>query len=101
VELRDPGSDLSDRTDSLVSEDAARDTRRNVTFEDVEVGAADRCLSHFDDRVGRGRDARHRPFENRALAGSLIHERFHRLRQSGYSSRRVLYKSSHGYTFLF
>ena len=48
----DAGTDRLDRADGLVAEDPTVGHRRDVAFEDVQVGAADRDGVDADDRVG-------------------------------------------------
>src|SRR5882762_8929248 len=69
---------LLDYADALVSQDAARFTRWHVTFQDVQVGTANRRARDSDDCVRGRHELRHRPFVERFAAGSVIHECLHR-----------------------
>ena len=72
----DAGADRFDRPDRLVAEDPSVGHRRDVTFEDVQIGAADGDGVDADDRVGvvqiDGVGASSQP-----LAGTVVHECSH------------------------
>ena len=53
TECGDAGADGIDDADAFMAEDAARCAGRDVAFEDMQVGAADRRLRYLHDRVGR------------------------------------------------
>ena len=77
-EHRDGRPDLLDDANALVAENPAGLTGRNVALEDVKVGAANRRQSHFDDSVGRRRDAGLRPLLQGFVRRAEIDESFHR-----------------------
>ena len=56
-----PGPVLLDYADPFVTEDAPGRTCWDVTFEDLEVGATDRCLGDPHDCVTWILDLRNRP----------------------------------------
>src|SRR5580700_11122811 len=53
LECRHGPANLVDDADTLVAENAPRLTRRDVSFEDVQVGAANCRFSDLDDRIRR------------------------------------------------
>ena len=58
VEHRDRRANLVDDTDAFMAHNTAGLTRWKIAFEDEEIGAANRRLRYFDDRVGRSSDVR-------------------------------------------
>jgi hypothetical protein len=60
-----------------VTENAPRLARRNIAFQDVEIGAAYRGFLDPDDGIAGVFDLRHRTILQRFPAGTLIDECFH------------------------
>ena len=71
------GADGLDRAHRLVTEDPPIGHRRNVTLEDVQIGAADGDGVDADDRVGVVHDAWAWGLLPSLLTGSVVHERLH------------------------
>ena len=49
------GPTAIDNADAFVAENAARLAARDIALENMQIGAANRRLGDFDDRVGRRR----------------------------------------------
>ncbi len=81
LECRHRRPDLVDDADALMAENAARLAGRDVTLEDVQVGAAYRRFGHSDDGVGGRGDFRLGTVFQGLLSRPLIDERFHRPRR--------------------
>ena len=47
------GAGFGDDADAFMAQDASRRAARDIAFQDVQVGAADRGLGDLDDGVGR------------------------------------------------
>ena len=77
LECGDGIADVVDDTNALVTENTAWHACRNVTLQNVEIGPADGRLKKLDDRVGRSRYFRFRPFLNDLLPWAVIDERLH------------------------
>ena len=77
LERCDGGANLVDDADAFMTQYAAGLTRWQIAFEDVEIGAANRRLRNFDDRIGRKGDFRLWPIFQGLLAHGLIHQRLH------------------------
>ena len=73
----DAGADRFDRADRFVTEDPAGGDRRDVTFQDVEVGAADRHRIDADDGVGVIDDARLGNLLPRLVTWSVVDDCIH------------------------
>ena len=77
-ERSDGGPDFIDDADAFMTENAAGLARRDVTLENVQIGAANCRFGHFDDRVRGSRDIRLGPVFEGLLSWPLINECFHR-----------------------
>ena len=70
-------SNRLDGTDGFVAENAAVADRRDVSLEDVKIGAADRHGVHSNDGVGVGLELRVRNVLPGLPAGAVINESLH------------------------
>jgi hypothetical protein len=73
----DTGADGIDRPHRLVTQDPSGCHRRDVTFEDVQISAADRHGVNADDCVGIADDLGLGRFFPSLRTGSVIYERLH------------------------
>ena len=76
-ERGDGRPDLVDDADAFMAKNAARLTRRDVTLKNMQVGAADRCFRHPDDRVRGRRDFGFWTLFHGLLRRAQINECFH------------------------
>ena len=73
----DGRTDLGDRADAFVAEDASLGDGGDVALQDVQVGAADRRGVDPNDHVRRLQDRGIRYLFPRFLAGAVVDERLH------------------------
>jgi len=73
LEHRDGRANLVDDADAFMAKNAAGLTRWQIAFEDVEIGAANRRLRYFDNRIGRSADFWLGPIFQGLLAHGLIY----------------------------
>jgi hypothetical protein len=76
-EGRDAGAHCIDDPDTFVPEDAAGRAGWHVTFQYMQVRAADCRLHHLDDGVSRRLDFRLGTIFERFVPGSMVDKRFH------------------------
>jgi hypothetical protein len=76
-EALDRLADLGNRADGLVAENAAVGDRRDITLENVQVGAADRGGVDPYHHVGRVLNCSVGNVFPGLLPGAVIHQRFH------------------------
>ena len=76
LEAGDAGSDAV-HIDTLMAENATGRTGRNVAFEDVQIGATNRCFGDFDDGVARHLKGGLGTIFQGFQAGTAINRSFH------------------------
>src|SRR5476649_1212993 len=69
--------DSVDNANAFMAKNAPGLTGRDVTLEDVEVGATNRCPGYLDDGVGRLPDFRHWTLFHGHFCRAQINESFH------------------------
>jgi hypothetical protein len=77
-ERRDGWPDLVNNANTLMAQNAAGLSGRDVTLEDVQVGSANRRLYYFDDSVRGRSDFRLWTLFKGFLARPPVNEGFHR-----------------------
>ncbi len=78
LETRDAAAAFFDDADALMAQDAAGGDARNVAFQDVKVGAADRGGDDAHNGVGRFQNPWPRFLLQRSRAGPKVNQRPHR-----------------------
>jgi len=78
LESGDRVADFGDRADRLVAENAAVGHRRDISLENMQVGATDRRGIHPHDHVGRLLDRGIGDLFPGLLPRSVVHQRLHR-----------------------
>jgi hypothetical protein len=71
------GSRFVDDAYTLVTKNSTRLTARNITFENMQVGTADRRLGYLNDGVGRRGDLRLRTLFHGLLGRTQINKSLH------------------------
>jgi hypothetical protein len=79
MKFSDTGSDLLDYSDPFVAENAALGDGREISLEDMEIGAANCGGGDPNDGIARFVDRGARLVFPRTLAGAVVNERFHGL----------------------
>ena len=77
IERGDRSTNGLDDTHALVPEDPSWFAGRNVPFENVQIGSANRRLGDFDDGVRWHRNFRSRPFFEGLFPRPEVHKRLH------------------------
>ena len=77
-------ADQVDHADALVAQNAARGATGQIAFEDVQIGAANRCPGDFDHGIAGIDDLRFGMGFERGLARSVIDKRLHCRKRGGF-----------------
>lgn len=76
-EGRDTGAHCIDDPHAFVSENTTRCTGRHVTFQNMQIRAADGSFHHLDDRISRRLNLRLGSIFERLVPGAMVDQRFH------------------------